>query len=57
LGTSKGVPLEREDGRWVFSFVDRHRRRPTGETKELVKEVNVDADTGKIVSVEVERDD
>jgi uncharacterized membrane protein YkoI len=52
-GTVKKEELEHEDGRWVFSF----EIRPTGETKKVVKEVNVDADTGKIVSVEVERDD
>jgi len=43
--------LEKEDGRWIYSF----EIKPDGETRKIVKEVNVDADSGAIVSVETER--
>ena len=29
--------------------------KPAGETRKIVKEVNLDADTGAVVSVEVEK--
>lgn len=51
-GTVKTEELEREKGRWIYSF----EIRPTGETKKIVKEVNLDADTGKIVEIDTERE-
>jgi uncharacterized membrane protein YkoI len=45
--------LEREHGRWIYSF----EIRPTGETRKLIKEVNLDADTGVLVgSIDTEND-
>ncbi|MGH7280525.1 MAG: PepSY domain-containing protein [Polyangiaceae bacterium] len=43
--------LEHENGRWIYSF----EIKPNGETRPLVKEVNIDADTGRIVEVVTER--
>jgi uncharacterized membrane protein YkoI len=51
-GVIRTEELEKEDGRWIYSFVI----KPTGMKKKLVKEVNVDADTGAIVDVETERE-
>lgn len=39
--------LEHEKGRWIYSI----EVRPTGEAGKRVKEVNLDADSGKIVEV------
>ena len=45
--------LEHEGGRWIYSF----EIRPTGETRKLIKEVNLDADTGALVgSIDTEHD-
>lgn len=44
--------LEKEHGLWIYSF----EIRPTGEKGKLVKEVNVNADTGAIVNVETEHE-
>lgn len=44
--------LEKEKGRWIYSF----EIRPTGETRKLVKEVNLDADTGAVVAIDTERE-
>lgn len=44
--------LEHEDGRWIYSF----EIKPTGETGKLIKEVNIDADTGALVSIDTEKD-
>lgn len=56
LGKVPGVirteELEKEDGRWIYSFII----KPTGVKKKIVKEVNVDADSGEIVDVETERE-
>ena len=49
-GTVRAEELEEEDGRWIYSF----EIKPTGETRKIIKEVNVNADTGKIVDVETE---
>lgn len=43
--------LEREHGIWIYSF----EVRPIGERGRMIKEVNVNADTGRIVNVETER--
>ena len=44
--------LEREKGRWIYSF----DIRPTGETRKIIKEVHVDADTGgQVGEVETEK--
>ena len=43
--------LEREGGRWIYSF----EIKPTGETRKLIKEVNIDADTGVVVGIETEK--
>ncbi len=43
--------LEHEGGRWIYSF----EIKPTGETRRLVREVNIDADTGVVVGLETER--
>jgi uncharacterized membrane protein YkoI len=50
-GTIKHEELEKEDGRWIYSF----EIVPTGGKKGFIKEVNVDADSGAIVAVETER--
>ncbi len=44
--------LEKEKGRWIYSF----EIKPTGETGRLVKEVNLDADTGEVIAIETEKD-
>jgi uncharacterized membrane protein YkoI len=45
--------LEHEQGRWIYSF----EIRPTGETRKIIKEVNLDADTGALVgSIDTEND-
>jgi uncharacterized membrane protein YkoI len=43
--------LEHERGRWIYSF----EIKPTGEKGKLVKEVNIDADTGEVVGIETEK--
>jgi uncharacterized membrane protein YkoI len=45
--------LEHEGGRWIYSF----EIKPTGETRKIIKEVNLDADTGALVgSIDTEND-
>jgi len=44
--------LEHEGGRWIYSF----EIKPTGETRKLIKEVNIDADTGAVVDIGTEKD-
>ena len=44
--------LEHEGGRWIHSF----EIKPTGETRKLIKEVNIDADTGAVVDIGTEKD-
>lgn len=44
--------LEHEGGRWIYSF----EIKPTGEKRKLIKEVNIDADTGAVVGIETEHD-
>jgi len=52
-GTIKGTELEREHGRWIYSI----EIRPTGDQdRRHIKEVNVDANDGTIVTIEDERD-
>ena len=51
-GTIRAEELEHEGGRWIYSF----EIRPTGEQGRRVKEVNLDADSGVIVTVENERE-
>ena len=51
-GAVRSAELEHERGRWIYSF----EIKPAGETRKIVREVNVDADRGTIVSLEVERD-
>jgi uncharacterized membrane protein YkoI len=51
-GTVKAEELEKEHGRWIYSF----QIKPEGEEGKTIKEVNVDADTGEVVSVETEKD-
>lgn len=46
-GTIKSKELEKEKGRWIYSF-----DISTGKGK--ITEVNVDAYTGKIIAVDVE---
>jgi len=47
-----GEELEHEKGRWIYSF----EIKPTGETRKLIKEVNIDADTGALVgAIEIEK--
>jgi uncharacterized membrane protein YkoI len=56
LGRVPGVivaeELEHEHGIWIYSF----EIRPKGEKRKLIKEVNVDADTGAVVSVATENE-
>ena len=56
LGVVPGVivdeELEHEGGRWIYSF----EIKPTGEKGKLIKEVNIDADTGALISVATEDD-
>ena len=52
-GTIVGEELEHEKGRWIYSF----EVKPAGEKGKLVKEVNIDADTGALVGpIETEND-
>lgn len=51
-GVVKSEELEREDGRWIYSFII----KPDQGRKGFVKEVNVDATSGAIVAVETERE-
>ena len=51
-GVVKAAELEKEKGRWIYSF----EIKPRGETRTIVKEVNIDADTGAIVEVGTERE-
>ncbi len=44
-GTVSAEELEHEGGRWIYSS----EIRPTGEKRAIVKEVNIDADTGALV--------
>lgn len=52
-GTVKHEELEKEKGRWIYSF----EIRPKGGKAGSIKEVNVDADSGSVVSVEDESED
>ena len=49
-GTITGEELEHEKGRWIWSI----EIEPAGETGKKIREINVDADTGEIVSDEIE---
>ncbi len=51
-GTLKHEELEKENGRWIYSF----EIRPAGEQGTTIREVNVDADSGAIVGVDTEKD-
>ena len=51
-GTIVAEELEYEAKRWIYSF----EIKPKGEKGKLIKEVNIDADTGAIVSVDTEED-
>jgi uncharacterized membrane protein YkoI len=51
-GTVKAAELEKEKGRWIYSF----EIRPEHRTRKIVREVNIDADSGVIVEVTTERD-
>ena len=53
-GTVKHEELEKEHGRWIFSFEIVPEGRKPGDKH--IQEVNVDADSGAIVSVETEND-
>ena len=45
--------LEHEGGRWIYSF----EIRPQGETRKIIKEVNIDSDTGALVGgIDTEND-
>jgi uncharacterized membrane protein YkoI len=44
--------LEQEGGRWIYSF----EIKPTNEKQKLVKEVNIDADTGALAGIETENE-
>ena len=44
--------MEFEKGRWIYSF----EIRPDGEHGKTVKEVNIDADSGALVSIDTERE-
>ena len=46
-GQVVATELEREHGRWIYSF----EIRPTGETGRHVREVNIDADRGTLVGL------
>lgn len=43
--------LEQEGGRWIYSF----EIKPLNEKRKLVKEVNIEADTGALVGIETEK--
>lgn len=49
-GTIVHDELEKEHGRWIYSI----EIRPTKATGKRIKEVNLDADTGEVVSIEDE---
>jgi uncharacterized membrane protein YkoI len=49
-GVVRHEELEHEGGRWIYSF----EIKPTGETRKIIKEVNIDADTGALVGIELE---
>ena len=51
-GTLVKEELEHENGRWIYSF----EIKPTGEKGKLIKEVNIDADTGAVVAIDTEND-
>ena len=51
-GTLVKEELEHESGRWIYSF----EIKPTGEKGKSIKEVNIDADTGMLVSIDTEKD-
>jgi uncharacterized membrane protein YkoI len=51
-GTLIAEELEHERGRWIYSF----EIKPRGETRKIIREVNIDADTGAVVGIETERD-
>ena len=44
--------LEQEGGRWIYSF----EIKPSSEKRKLVKEVNIEADTGALVGIETEKE-
>jgi len=50
-GTIHSEELEKEHGRWIYSFVVVPAQGEPG----FVKEVNVDADHGTVVDIETER--
>lgn len=52
-GTVKHEELEKENSRWIYSF----EIRPSGGKAGSIKEVNVDADDGSVVSMEDESED
>ena len=51
-GTLVAEELEYEGKLWIYSF----EIKPKGEKGKLIKEVNIDADTGALVSVDTEMD-
>jgi hypothetical protein len=51
-GVVRAQELEHERGRWIYSF----EIKPAGETRKVIKEVNIDADTGAVVSIETEKE-
>ncbi|MEP7127063.1 MAG: PepSY domain-containing protein [Byssovorax sp.] len=51
-GTVVAEEVEFESKRWIYSF----EIKPKGETGKLIKEVNLDADTGDLISVDTEQD-
>ena len=51
-GKLNAEELEHEHGRWIYSF----EIRVKGDAPKMIHEVNVDADTGRIVDVSTERD-
>ena len=53
-GDVKHEELEKEHGRWIYSFEIHPAGQP--ETDKSIREVNVDSDTGEIVSVETEKE-
>lgn len=50
-GTVLDQELEKEDGRWIYTF----DIRPTPAIPGKIKEVHVDPDTGKVLKVEIEK--
>ena len=51
-GTIVAEELEYEAKRWIYSI----EIKPKGEKGKLIKEVNIDADSGDLISVETEKD-